>query len=150
VTDLDMTVDIKPFLKGLEKLGDQLPDVTGKAVMAGINVAEQWIGVELAREKSGKIYMVNHGRQTHRASAPGEAPAMETGFLANSIMGQLVEATKERAVAMLAVFADYGIHLEFGTKFMAARPFLRPSFDLNRGAIIAAVANTFSKWNPKT
>lgn len=149
MSDLNMTIDASHFLKGLEHLGDQLPDITGEAVMAGVHVAEQWIGIAMAEAKSGKVYKVNHGRQEHRASAPGEAPAMETGNLVNSIMGQLLKATKETAVAMLAVFAEYGIHLEFGTKFMEARPYLRPSFDLNRKAMIEAVAHVFKGWNPK-
>ena len=67
--------------------------------------------------KTGRRY----GR--HRASAPGEAPANDTGFLAGSMK---IEVTQKMQVDLRAL-APYAIHLEYGTVNMAARPFLRPA-----------------------
>ncbi len=149
MSDLDMTIDVTQFLKGLESLGGQLPDITADAAMAGVHVARQWMGVEIAKPKSGKVYKVNRGRQTHQASAPGEAPAMETGNLVNSIAEELQRKDKTGATAAVIVLAEYGIHLEFGTEDMEPRPFLRPAFDQNRKEIMTAVANTFKGWKPR-
>jgi hypothetical protein len=67
--------------------------------------------------KTGRWY----GR--HRASAPGEAPANDTGFLAGSIK---IEVTEKLQVDLRAL-APYAIHLEYGTVNMRPRPFLRVS-----------------------
>lgn len=61
----------------------------------------------------------------HQASAPGEAPAIDTSNLANSIT---VEATGPTEVT-IHVGADYAADLEFGTVHMAARPFVLPAVE---------------------
>lgn len=71
--------------------------------------------------KTGRIY--RRGAGFHQASAPGEAPANDTGFLAGSIK---IEVTQKLQVDLHAL-APYAIHLEYGTRNMAARPFLRPA-----------------------
>lgn len=76
----------------------------------------------LSGPKTGRIY--RRGRANfHRASAPGEAPANDFGFLVGSIK---LDVTQELNVKLRAV-APYAVHLEYGTKNMAARPFLRPA-----------------------
>jgi len=72
--------------------------------------------------KTGRLYKRGKGR-THRASAPGEAPANDLGFLAQSLK---IEVTQKLTVDLRAL-APYAIHLEYGTRKMAARPFLRPA-----------------------
>ena len=67
--------------------------------------------------KTGRIY----GR--HQASAPGEAPANDTGFLAGSIR---IDINQKWEVDLRAL-APYAVHLEYGTRKMAPRPFLRPA-----------------------
>lgn len=71
--------------------------------------------------KTGRIY--KRGARTHRASAPGEAPANDFGFLAQSLK---IEVTQKLVVDLRAL-APYAVHLEYGTRKMAARPFLRPA-----------------------
>jgi len=72
--------------------------------------------------KTGRVYKRGRGR-THRASAPGEAPANDFGFLAQSIK---IEVTQKLTIDLRAL-APYAIHLEYGTAKMGARPFLRPA-----------------------
>ena len=79
--------------------------------------------ISMTGPKSGRGY--RRGNRTHQASAPGEAPAVDTGLLINSI--QTAEEGDLRAV--LGVGAEYGIWLEFGTRRMAPRPFLGPAFE---------------------
>jgi hypothetical protein len=71
--------------------------------------------------KTGRIY--KRGARTHRASAPGEAPANDFGFLAQSLK---IDVTQKLTVDLRAL-APYAVHLEYGTRNMAARPFLRPA-----------------------
>lgn len=55
-------------------------------------------------------------------SAAGDPPGVDTGTLRNSI-----HVTKIRAlVRQIGDGVEYGIHLEFGTVRMGARPFMRP------------------------
>lgn len=71
--------------------------------------------------KTGRIYM-RRGRP-HQASAPGEAPATDTGFLVNSIQ------TRQSGYLSWDVLASavYAVYLEVGTMRMAPRPFLLPA-----------------------
>lgn len=68
--------------------------------------------------KSGRVY------GNHQASAPGEAPANDTGALVRSIR---VEHTPGSGKARVVVGSAVGKMLELGTKKMAPRPFMRPS-----------------------
>lgn len=77
----------------------------------------------LRGKKSGRVY--NRGKRSHQASAPGEAPANDYGFLASNIKAELAD----KNTANLRSNAPYSIHLEYGTRKMAARPFLRPAGD---------------------
>lgn len=71
--------------------------------------------------KHGLVY--RRGAKNHQASAPGEAPAMDTGTLANSIS---VEKS-EPCVAIVGPHTEYAALLEFGTAHIAARPFMAPA-----------------------
>lgn len=70
-----------------------------------------------------------HGHKygSHTASAPGESPAVDTGFLTNSIQ---VEVSGLQAI--VGTNAEYAEHLEFGTAFIAPRPFFDPAFEDER------------------
>lgn len=61
----------------------------------------------------------------HQASAAGEPPAGDTGYLAASV-GHRLEF-HETVVAVVEAKANYGIYLELGTRYMLPRPFLRPA-----------------------
>lgn len=55
-------------------------------------------------------------------SAPGDPPGVDTGALRNSINVRKIRARTYQ----IADGVEYGIHLEFGTRRMGARPFMRP------------------------
>lgn len=71
--------------------------------------------------KHGREY--RRGSRTHTASAPGEAPAVDTGFLINSIRTHIKSDTE----AVIEIPAEYAEGLEFGTSRIAERPFVRPA-----------------------
>jgi HK97 gp10 family phage protein len=85
-------------------------------------------------QKSGLLY--KRRTVTHRASAPGEAPASDTGRLVNSINGTVVSGrTGEAEVKAGSGIVRYARMLEFGTVKMAARPFLFPALEKNKAWI---------------
>lgn len=101
---------------------------------AGARVVETYVKTSMAEGgKSGELY--SRGGRSHRASAPGEAPAVDYGNLYNSI--QIEEVTPERAI--VSASAEYAEHLEFGTSRMAARPFMRPAVDEHEREIVDAI-----------
>jgi hypothetical protein len=65
--------------------------------------------------------------RTHQASAPGQPPAVDLGYLVNSIATVRVS----KLTTAVVVYAEYGIYLEMGTVRMAPRPYLEPAFDEN-------------------
>ena len=81
--------------------------------------------------KSGTVYEKTNPRRTHRASAPGEAPASDTGRLAGSIRADI--AGKEASVSANTVYAEF-LEREFGTSKMEARPFMVPALEAERPA----------------
>lgn len=88
--------------------------------------------------KSGKIYGF------HQASAPGEPPASRTGNLLNSFQIQVTE-TATMVTVSVGNTARYANFLEFGTRKMAARPFMRPAYANKKSEIIAAIYDEIQK-----
>lgn len=80
--------------------------------------------------KTGRVYERGPGRnlsKLHRASAPGEAPATDTGRLVSSMV---VRFDSDSAVVGSTLREPpYPFYLEFGTLNMEARPFMRPALD---------------------
>ncbi len=74
-------------------------------------------------------------RKKHQASAPGDAPAVDTGALVNSIK---TEADGSNRV-LVGTNSEYAEPLEFGTARMAARPFLRPAIENSKERIETVV-----------
>lgn len=76
--------------------------------------------------KSGRLY--RRRNIEHRASAPGQAPATDTGFLLSSIY-------YERNTPLSATVGsrlDYAYYLEFGTVRIEPRPAWLPATEKNR------------------
>jgi HK97 gp10 family phage protein len=83
-------------------------------------------------------------------SAPGQAPLSQSGDLKLSIYQFYVkeESSDTRATFLISwrkKDAFYGRMLENGTSKMAARPFLRPSFDAKQVAAIQAVRSRLTQ-----
>ena len=79
--------------------------------------------------KSGRLY------GGHRASAPGEAPAIQTGELVTSVQAEMIGEQE----AVVGADTEYAAMLEYGTTEMAARPFLTPAAEKARPLFIGAM-----------
>ncbi len=120
-----ISIDIKDESKLTEaQITAKIAEGTEKALMAlalmGQANAQRSI---LSGAKTGHIY--KRGLKFHQASAPGEAPANDLGFLVANIKADM----SDQFTANLRSTAPYSIHLEYGTINMAARPFLGPAGD---------------------
>ncbi len=101
------------------------------AVMATIariitGTQEDAVKAIMSPPKTGKIYRTRG--VAHQASAPGEAPANDTGRLAQSGIPTLDNA---QLLGTLRFASAYALYLEKGTRYMAPRPFLLPAFIKN-------------------
>lgn len=87
--------------------------------------------------KTGRTYPPIRGRRgsPHTASAPGEAPATDTGRLANSI-----RTAKDGRSHLVGTSLEYGLHLEFGTTRMEPRPWLVPAVSEATNRLAARIA----------
>ena len=86
--------------------------------------------------KTGIVYQKYNPRRQHRASAPGEAPASDTGNLVNKI---IVKNSKDQV--QVQSNAHYSKFLEYGTSKMQPRPFLFPASVKSTPKIIQATFN---------
>lgn len=75
-------------------------------------------------DKSGRLRKGKKRRKPHIASAPGEAPAVDSGFLRKSVTSQV-----KGLVGTVSVGANYGIFQERGTAKIKPRPYIRPVMD---------------------
>ena len=120
------------------RLNDILRTLTGNTdkVLKGIALmVETEAKISMAGPQSGAMY----GK--HRASAPGDPPAIDTGALAGSIYTATytenkppAEATQvlpapERNTVHVGPAVEYAEYLEFGTVNMAPRPFMQPALN---------------------
>lgn len=129
---------LEETLRAFDKLGDDAAKELKKAVYGSLNDVKNTAIKKMQRErKSGRVYKRGKGRNlspTHKASAPGEAPAVDTGSLVNSIKVMPVNDS----LGYVGTKLDYGFWLEYGTKDLKLkeRPWLRPSLEENREKIM--------------
>ncbi len=88
--------------------------------------------------RRGAAYVRHDPERRRRASAPGDAPATDTGALARKLT-HVIDA--DGLGASVESRAAYSRFLEFGTARMAARPFLRPAFERQIGPSMKRIAD---------
>jgi HK97 gp10 family phage protein len=100
-----------------------LSKAVANTTLAGAAYAEMVAKESMQGPKSGRLYKVSRTGKLHRASAPGQAPAIDTGNLVNSIQHEQVGSEDARVFTHV----EYAPYLEFGTARMAPRPFMTPA-----------------------
>jgi len=124
----------------MEKFPDKIREYLGlaggdrikQAVYAGALDVHRHAIEAISAPKSGVLVKVSKTGRPHKRSAAGEAPAVETGRLKTSLH---VTASSDKAEAEVVAPTSYAVHLEFGTRDMRMRPFLKPALDDNREQI---------------
>ena len=84
--------------------------------------------------KSGVMYQMYNPRREHRASAPGQAPASDTG----NLVSKIIVKQKTKNIVNVESNADYSAFLEYGTSKMDPRPFMLPAFEKSKKPITEA------------
>jgi len=135
---------IRIELDGVQELIAAL-EAVGKDAVAEIGAAVTKTALDVDRDikkrmqsspASGRLYRRGKGRnrsRTHRASAPGQPPAIDTGRLINSIMFR----QETPLTATVSSNAIYAARLEYGGGdsrgvYIAPRPSWRPAVEKMR------------------
>lgn len=127
--------------KAAEALGQVLAEigVGGKKGLADVGVEVRNHVVRLlSTPGTGRVY--RRGRVLHRASAPGQPPAPDTGRYRSSWNFQVGEDYVD-----IGTNDKRGPWFEYGTRRMAARPHLRPAMNEIRTKITPTVAKEIVK-----
>jgi len=81
----------------------------------------------------------------HQASAPGEAPAPDTGRLVGSVFAAPVQRVSGGLRASVVVNTEYAAALEMGTEKMAARPYIVSTINDNWDSRLMPIFSTFAR-----
>lgn len=106
------------FNNHLPRINRTLHSRAGRVVRKTVAEIEARIKISFSEPKHGNV-----NSRGHQASAPGEAPAIDYGVLANSTQAYMETDTK----GGVGIGAEYGPHLELGTSNMEPRPFMVPA-----------------------
>lgn len=82
----------------------------------------------LSGPRHGRQYRVPGTKRKYTASAPGEAPATATAELRQSV-GTKIEGKGRGIIGYVGSDSDHAKPMEFGTKTIAPRPWLRVAFE---------------------
>lgn len=137
---VSVRVDPTRVNRAFRRLPRQMTAPTRKAIRKGGLMIRRTATTSIRRKGKGRLY--TRGTIDHRASAPGDPPASDTGRLLGSIEMVLFDGG---LAAEVGTGLEYGRFLEFGTSKMAARPFLQPAWDKHRKQIVNEVANEMNK-----
>ena len=114
------------FTRNLEQVVKKIDDMAAQRMSEACLHVQNKTKEKLSGSRTGRTYLIPGTNRTYTASAPGEPPAVATGQLRSSI--------KYRIVGDMKVTGEVGselkkaVELEFGTKRIKPRPFLRPTF----------------------
>ena len=133
-----MSVKVEGLAETIQALYAKEKTLEGKidvAIRSGaVKVLNETQSLMKQSTKSGATY--KRGNKAHTSSGPGQAPAVDTGTLVRSI--QAIKSIYGDGW-LVGTNIEYGKHLEFGTKNMAARPWLIPALEKHRKAVYTSI-----------
>ena len=155
--------DLTEFAHKLEQRKVGLRREINKALAAGALLVEGTAKESIQAGGKGEVYestfrMINgrpvpYGSRAdepnlspkHQASAPGDAPATDTGHLVNQIAVDAVKESGRDAYVIVRSQAKYSNALEFGTRHIEPRPFMAPALQKNADKIVRFVRFAINK-----
>ena len=127
--------NLSAFEKRLEKHLVKNPELHVRSLIRrSTTLVEATAKESILKGGTGITYQKYNPRRQHIASAEGEPPASDTGFLVNSISSRVRKKDKE-VIGEVIASAPYAPHLEFGTRDIRPRPFMQPALEKNRPKI---------------
>lgn len=140
-----MTITIE--VDGLQAVNEALRKY-GKEAEAGLSKAVTATALEINTDvkkriqrgpKTGRVY--TRGEIEHQASAPGEAPATDTGTLASSVYFE----RETKLSATIGSRLAYAYYLEFGTARIAMRPSWVPATEAAKPKLRARIEKALTE-----
>ena len=135
---MDFTIkvtNLKKVLSQLNRLGKDMEVPFQEIVKGGGQLIRgEAIKSIQSGAKSGVMYQMYNPRREHRSSAPGQAPASDTG----NLVSKIIVKQKTRNITNVESNADYSAFLEYGTSKMQPRPFMLPAFEKSKKPILDA------------
>jgi len=119
-----------------------------KALTQAAAVIQTEAKEQLSRQGRGRL----HPGLKHRSSAPGDPPAVQTGALRNSVVidkARVKDLRNPQASVGTGLVFDNGNNqgatLEFGTRHIAPRPWMRPAFIAGQKKALRVANNIIEK-----
>ena len=113
-----------------------------RRIEANLVIAGEVVATEVRRNiqtspRGGRTYVKTHPNRTHTASAAGESPATDLGFLVRSIQTEPDMQNLRIRILSLHSIAPYAKRLEFGdlSAGLAPRPFMFKGLDAKKQQI---------------
>lgn len=115
------------FTRNLEQVVKKIDDMAAQRMAEACLHVQNKTKEKLSGSRTGRTYLVPGTNRTYTASAPGEPPAVMTGQLRTSIQFRVKEGGRTVSGEVGSELKK-AVELEFGTKKIKPRPFLRPTF----------------------
>ena len=123
-----------------------------RRIEANLVIAGEIVATEVRRNiqtspRGGRTYVKTHPNRTHTASAAGESPATDLGFLVRSIQTEPDMQNLRIRILSLHSIAPYAKRLEFGdlSSGLAPRPFMFKGLQAKKQQAIRIVQNAVNQ-----
>ena len=123
-----------------------------RRIEANLVIAGEIVATEVRRNiqtspRGGRTYVKTHPNRTHIASAPGESPATDLGFLVRSIQVEPDLQNLRVRIISLHSIAPYAKRLEYGdlSSRLAPRPFMFKGLNAKKQQAIRIVQNAVAQ-----
>ncbi len=123
-----MTGEHVTLIDNTDKVIKSIEQSASKRMAKAVNEVRNVVLETLSGSRTGRRYKVPGTQRLYTASAPGEPPAQATGGLRGSIK-TTVSGEDKKIVGRVGTDLEYGKELEFGSRKVAPRPWLYPSFE---------------------
>ena len=123
-----------------------------RRIEANLVIAGEIVATEVRRNiqtspRGGRTYVKTHPNRTHTASAAGESPATDLGFLVRSIQTEPDMQNLRIRILSLHSIAPYAKRLEYGdlSSRLAPRPFMFKGLNAKKQQAIRIVQNAVAQ-----
>ena len=123
-----------------------------RRIEANLVIAGEVVATEVRRNiqtspRGGRTYVKTHPNRTHTASAAGESPATDLGFLVRSIQVEPDLQNLRVRIISLHSIAPYAKRLEYGdlSSRLAPRPFMFKGLNAKKQQAIRIVQNAVAQ-----
>lgn len=123
-----------------------------RRIEANLVIAGEVVATEVRRNiqtspRGGRTYVKTHPNRTHVASAAGESPATDLGFLVRSIQTEPDMQNLRIRILSLHSIAPYAKRLEYGdlSSRLAPRPFMFKGLNAKKQQAIRIVQNAVAQ-----